>query len=159
MAIWKFFCMKKHNPGLWQSWLDYNCVAVGWPPLEFPLHAHADARWADALNRIEVGDQVVVHLPGRRFGRVGEVAGKAIEDHEWNPLIPGAVHPPHGEMGRRVFVGWDLNIGPPDAGQVVLIPEGIPFPFRGAVGVVATLTWPEIVAVMNDQGNWVNGPA
>ena len=162
MPIWKFFCMEDDYPALWQSWLDNNCVAVGWPPPEFPLHGQInDPGWIAArncLNAIEVGDQIVVHLPRRRFGRVGEVTRTAIEDHEWNPFVPPPEHPPHGEMGRRVFVRWDPDVGPDDPGQVVHVPEEHWLALNevtGAVRVVITLTWPEIVGVMNDRENWV----
>ena len=163
MAIWKFFCREYRHPGLWQRWFDNNCVAVGWPPPEFQLHGHGQG-WTPAqicLNAIEVGDQIVVHLPGRRFGRVGAVTRTAIEDDEWDPLVPPSEHLPHGEMGRRVFVRWDLA-GPDDLGQVVHVPEEHWLAFnevKGAVREVITRTWPEIIEVMNTQENWVDGPA
>ena len=164
MPIWKFFCREYRHPGLWQSWFHNSCVAVGWPPDEFSLHANGPMNWNHArncLNAIEVGHQIVVHLPGRRFGRVGAVTGTAIEDHEWNPFVPPQEHPDLGEIGRRVFVRWDLA-GPDDPGQVVHVPHEhwlAIHEVRPAIQEVTTLTWPVILEVMNTQENWVDGPA
>ena len=159
MPIWKFFCPENRHPGLWQGWLENHCVAVGWPPGQgFPLEGPAVStswqRARDCLTAIEVGHHIVVHLPGRRFGRVGEVAGTATGDGDWEPLVPPADAHPHGELGRRVFVEWD-NAGPVNGDWVVQVPQQIRFPTRDAVRRMRTLTWPEIVQVMNDQGNWV----
>ena len=159
MTIWKFYCMEDKYPGLWQRWYRNQCVAVGWPPADFELQdPTADDGWRSARQRlveIETGDKIVVHLRGNRFGRVGEVTGKAIEDGQWDPLVPRTVNPPDGEMGRRVFVRWDLTVGPDDSDLVIQVPQGIPLPAQGAIQRIRTLTWAKIVEVMNDPGNWV----
>ena len=161
MTIWKFFCMEDDYPGLWQRWYRHQCVAVGWKEswgFQLRGQTERDEGWEYARERlveIEESDKIVVHLRGNRFGRVGEVTGKAIEDDNWDPLVPRTVAPPDGEMGRRVFVRWDLTVGPPDADQVVRVPRGIRFPTQGAIQPIQALTWATIVEVMNDPGNWV----
>jgi len=158
VPVWKFFCRENRHPGLWQCWLENNCVAVGWPPREFLLEGPTESTpWQRArvcLAAIEVGHHIVVHLPGRRFGRVGEVTGTAIGDGDWEPLVPPADAHPDGEMGRRVFVEWD-GAGPVDGDWVVQVPQQVRFPTRDAVRRIRTLTWPEILQVMDDQENWV----
>ncbi len=54
---------------------------------------------------------IIMSLRGHRVGRLGEVTGKAIEDADWNPLVLRTKDDPDGEMGRRIFVRWDLTAG------------------------------------------------
>ena len=104
-----------------------------------------------------VGDEVVVHLPELRVGRVGTVIDIRIQDREWSPLVqPDAEHQ-YGEMGRRIYVHWNLNVGPRSPGQVVQLQENL---FGGAlIQSIAPLneeTFSRIVEAMRDEHNWIN---
>ncbi len=116
MTLWKINCMEDRFPGMWQRWFRSQCVAVGWhSEWGFPLkghipaeeHAAAWSRARSSLQKIKIGDHIIVSLRGHRVGRLGEVTGKAIEDADWNPLVPRTKDEPDGEMGRRIFVRWD----------------------------------------------------
>src|SRR3954462_14413309 len=111
--VWRVTCLENQYPGMWHRWLKNHCVAVGWPPgWGFSLTGKTkDRGWSrarNALREVKTGDFVYVALAGRRIGRIGEVTGKAIQDHQWNPLVPLGAGLESGEMGRRVFVRWDL---------------------------------------------------
>ena len=125
----RVFCMEDKYPGLWQRWFRHQCVAVGWcAEWGFKLEGKTkDSRgWAvtrNALKRIQKGDWILVQLKRHRVGRIGQVVGKAIEDGQWNPLVPRTRAERDGEMGRRINVRWDLNVGPSDAEMVVELPR------------------------------------
>ncbi|MGD0651980.1 MAG: endonuclease NucS domain-containing protein [Verrucomicrobiia bacterium] len=105
-----------------------------------------------------IGDLVVVALRGHRIGRIGEITGKAIEDSQWDPLVPPGPDVEDGEMGRRVFVRWDLTIGPDDLDLVVQLPERRTFSngeLRPTVSRIYSRSIKEVKAVMNDPRNWV----
>lgn len=163
MTIWKVNCMESRYPGMWLRWFRNQCVAVGWKASwGYPLRGKARERgWQRArraLDRIRVGDKIVVQLRNHRFGRVGEVTGKAIEDTDWDPLVPKTLSEPEGEMGRRVFVRWDLTVGPDDRDLVVQVPVGkrlTPGELRPTICKVSSCQWTDILSVMNDPGNWV----
>jgi Domain of unknown function DUF83 len=106
-----------------------------------------------------MGDHIVVSLKNNRVGRVGEVTGKAIEDGDWNPLVPRSASVPDGEMGRRVFVRWDMTTcGPDSRDWVVALPEHARFTtgeLRPAISEIHSTSLSELKAVMNDPLNWV----
>jgi len=111
-----------------------------------------------ALDRVEFGDKIVVQLQNHRLGRIGEVTGKAVEDGNWEPLVPRSKEEPDGEMGRRIFVRWDLTIGPDDRDLVVSLPEGKRLTsgeLRPTICELSSQSWGELVGMMNDPGNWV----
>jgi hypothetical protein len=127
MKIWKMHCMEDKYPGMWQRWFRNQCVAVGWRstwgfPLEGPSKNAGWQRARSALLKIELGDIIVATLQGNRVARIGEVTGKAIGDTQWAPLVPPGPKHPDGEMGRRIFVRWDMTVGPEDRDTVVLMP-------------------------------------
>ena len=164
MAIWKVYCMENKYPGMWLRWFRNQCVAVGWKASwGYSLRGgtQGERGWnlaRQALDRITVGDKIVAQLRNHRFGRVGEVTGKAIEDTDWDPLVPPTMADPDGEMGRRVFVRWDLTVGPDDRDLVVQVPEGkqlSQYELRQAICEVSSCDWTDILGVMNDPGNWV----
>lgn len=109
-VLWKVACQEDVYPGMWQRWYKNQCVAVGWAPRSgFKLHGATDGGrgWSAARNAIQVmqpGDYVVVALRGHKVGRLGGITAKAIEDADWNPLVPPGPGLPHGEMGRRILV-------------------------------------------------------
>jgi hypothetical protein len=133
MTLWKINCMEDDYPGMWQRWSRNQCVGVGWhSKWGYPLsgqvtaseHGAAWVRARSAIQRVNLGDFVIVSLRGHRVGRLGEVTGKAIDDHQWNPLVPRTRQRPDGEMGRRIFVRWDLTVGPDNRDEVVQLPVG-----------------------------------
>lgn len=166
MTLWKINCMEDRFPGMWQRWFRNQCVAVGWhSEWGFPLtgsipakeHAAAWSRARSSLQKIQIGDYVIVSLRGNRVGRLAEVTGKAIEDDDWNPLVPCTKDEPDGEMGRRVFVRWDLTIGPDNRDQIVFLPEGARFTsgeLRPTIAAIGSRSLDDLKAVMNDEANW-----
>lgn len=124
--IWVVNCMEHVFPGMWQRWFRSQCVAVGWPPEDGFRSDDSSKPWVTARNalaRMQVGDRVAVALRNRRIGRIGEITGKAVSDDEWNPFVPPGPGYPHGEMGRRIRVRWNLLTGPSDFDLVVQLPR------------------------------------
>jgi hypothetical protein len=110
------------------------------------------------MSAIQIGDHVIVALRGHRVGRLGTVTAKAVEDAEWNPLVPKGHGYPHGEMGRRIYVRWDLTVGPDSRDLVVQLPQGARFTsgeLRPTVARVQSLSLTDLVVHMNDASNWV----
>lgn len=163
--LWKVNCMEKRFPGMWQRWFKHQCVAVGWAAAwGYKLHGPTESGrgWGQARNRIKeirVGDYVVVALQGNRVGRIGEVTGKSIEDDDWTPLVPPGPAMSDGEMGRRIYVRWDLTVGPDDRDLVVQLPEESTFTsgeLRHAVSQINSRSLDELRLTMNEPSNWVS---
>jgi hypothetical protein len=141
MTLWKVYAMDDDFPGLWQHWYRNQCVAIGYAPYwGAKLHGKTKDHWGGSWNRtrkqllrVAVGDFVVAALKGNRVGRLGQVTELHVEDDEWDETVPSSKDSPVGEMGRRIYVRWDLTCGPDDRDQVVALPEGARFtnrPFR-----------------------------
>jgi len=157
--------MENDYPGMWQRWYRNQCVAVGWhAKWGYPLSGEITAskyvaawtRARSAIKRIEIGDFVVVSLRGHRVGRLGEVTGKAIEDNQWDPLVPQTKQRPNGEMGRRIFVRWDLTVGPDKREDVVLLPEGHRFStgeLRPTIAEIRSQSLDGLKDAMQDEAN------
>jgi hypothetical protein len=163
MRFWKIYCEEDDYPGLWQRWFQEQCVAVGWPPgsgYHLVGNTYKEHGWSAArtsLQRIAPGDRIVVHLKNRRLGKVGEVARKQTEDSEWNPLVPKSTSLPHGELGRRILVRWDLTMGPSDRDQVVHLPKEIklaPNVFRRTLLELDKKTFHALERVMRQPERW-----
>lgn len=163
-VLWKVACLEDVYPGMWQRWYKNQCVAVGWgAQWGFRLHETDGGRgWSAARNAIKKmrpGDYVVVALRGHKVGRLGEITAKAIEDSEWNPLVPPGPGLPDGEMGRRILVRWELTTGPDSQDLVVQLPTGKTFSsgeLRPTVSRVQSQTLEAVRAEMNDPANWVS---
>ena len=163
MTLWKFHCMEDGYPGMWPRWFLHQCVGVGWfSGWGFSLMGDSDDRgWSRARNvlkQIKVGDHVVVSLKYKRVGRIGEVTGKAIEDTDWDPLVPRSASLPDGEMGRRIFVRWDMTCGPESRDWVVALPESACFKageLLPAISEIRSISLSDLKAAMNNQLNWV----
>jgi Endonuclease NucS len=167
MTLWKINCMENKFPGMWQRWYRNQCVAVGWRstwgyPLTGPM-PRTDYGWSrtrNALQRIKIGDYVVVSLRGNRVGRLGRVTDRQFADTDWRPLVPpglGAGDREEGEMGRRILVRWDLTVGPDDRDMVVRMPKGSQFTngeLRPTLSEIKSLSVSELTEVMADRGNW-----
>lgn len=165
MGLWKINCMEDRYPGMWQRWYRHQCVAVGWYSkwgyrLTGKSSGQHEAGWRRAriaLQQIQVSDHVVVALRGHKVGRLGVVTGKAIEDANWDPLVPASADVPDGEMGRRIFVRWDMTVGPDDREMVVRLPAGMRFTpgeLRPTVSEIRSVSVARLVAAMNDEANW-----
>lgn len=155
--------MEDRWPGLWIQYFRNQAVAVGWPPksgfkLEGKTRGSSWKRVRKAIQRINVGDHLVVQLKHNRIGRIGEVIGKAIKDNEWNPLVPRSKSHPTGEMGRRILMWWDLINGPLSQDLVVSLPPKARISSGHVRGTISTLSKHEfkrITKAAKDLRNWV----
>lgn len=164
--LWKVTCKEDQFPGMWQRWFKHQCVAVGWANVSgFKLNGTTPGGkgWSTARNAIkkmEIGEYVIiVALRGHRVGRLGRITGKAINDDEWDPLVPSGPGMAEGEMGRRIFVRWDLTVGPEDLDLVIQLPEKQIFTIgelRPTVSRIYSKTLKELCNLMNDPSNWVS---
>jgi hypothetical protein len=166
MKLWKIYAMEDDYPGLWQQWYRHQCVAIGFTPYRgFKLHGktrdHGGGGWRRTrkqLLRVAVGDFVVAALKGNRVGRLGQVTELHVEDDEWDETVPKSKQSPDGEMGRRIYVRWDLTCGPDDRDLVVALPEGARFTtgeLRPTISQIRSRTLKQLRAAMNDPTNWV----
>jgi len=150
---------------MWQRWFKNQCVAVGWAAKWGYRHSGdsiGGAGWSrarNALNKMSMGDPVVVALRGHRVGRLGTITGKAIDDDSWDPLVPPGPGLEDGEMGRRVFVRWDLTVGPDSHDLVVQLPTDNRFTcgeLRNTVSRINSVSETQLTDEMNDPSNWVS---
>jgi len=164
MTLWKVYCMENRFPGLWHRLYRHQCVAIGWPPPRNKLNEKTKGeepgltRVRNTLSQMAVGDYVVAALKGNRIGRLGQVTGFAVNDNDWNPLVPKSKDLPVGQMGRRIEVRWDLACGPTDQDQIVSLPEGSRLAVSELLPTIAeikSLTLERLRAAMNDRSNWV----
>lgn len=164
MPLWKIHCKEDAYPGMWRRWFRNQCVAVGYPKASgYQLDGGIqDKSWSGARNAIqtmEIGDYVVVSLPNRRVGRMGQITGKEIGDEEWKPLVPERICPPHGEMGRRILVRWELTTGPESQNLIIQLPDDNNFgSSRPPVSPIkpSSMTVDDLRDIMNDEKNWVS---
>jgi hypothetical protein len=154
--------MENEFPGLWHRLYRHQCVAVGWPPPRWKLNGKTRdrglARVRNAVSRMAVGDYVVAALKGNRLGRVGQVTALAVNDNQWDPLVPKSKDLPVGQMGRRIQVRWDLACGPTDQDLIVSLPEGARLRVSELLPTIAeikSLTLKQLRTAMNDPENWV----
>lgn len=164
-TLWKVACQEDKYPGMWQRWFRNQCVAVGWASkwgykLEGKTKKHRGwSRVRNVLKEMKVGDLVIVALKGHRVGRLGEIVGMATGDDQWKPLVPEGPKLPDGEMGRRIFVRWDLTTGPVDDDLVVKLPASCRFSLpelRPTASKVASQSIKNVQEAMNDPSNWIS---
>jgi hypothetical protein len=157
--------MEDKYPGMWQRWFKNQCVAVGWSPDDgYRLNGDTSGGkgWSTARNAIkkmEVGDFVVVAMKNNKIARIGEIKDKAIEDSQWDPLVPKSKSVPRGKMGRRIFVRWDLTLGPQDLDLVIKLPEDNRFTsgeLRPTVGEIRSQKIEELEKAVKLPANWVS---
>jgi hypothetical protein len=164
-TLWKITCKEDLFPGMWQRWFKNQCVAIGWAG-KWGFKLSGDTKggkgWSTARNAIldmQIGDFVVVALRGNRVGRIGQITGKAINDDDWDPLVPLSFDQPDGEMGRRIFVRWELTTGPSNQDLVVQLPEGNTFTngeLRPTISRINSMSITNLRNIMNDPENWVS---
>jgi len=166
MTLWKVYAMDDDFPGLWQHWYRHQCVAIGYAPhwgakLRGKTKDHWGGSWhrcRKQLLQVAVGDFVVAALKGNRVGRLGQVTELHVEDDEWEETVPKSKESPVGEMGRRIYVRWDLTCGPDDRDLVVAIPAGARFTtgeLRPTISQIRSQTFVQLRATMNDPANWI----
>lgn len=164
MALWKVSCLENRYPGMWQRWFRHQCVGIGWPPAAgYRLHGASEggqgwSRARKALKSVAVGDDIIVTLRNNRVGRLGVVTDKAIEDDQWNPLVPKSQDLATGEMGRRLLVRWDLTVGPDSRDMVVALPPEVRLTsgeLRPTIAQIRSRTTKDLIEVMNVDANWV----
>lgn len=164
MNYWKVYCMEDDWPGLWQRWFKNQCVAIGWPPKDgwMLTGGPTGEGWGAARNGlkgISKSDWVVVQLKHDRVGRIGEVVRKQVADKAWDPLVPRSQTLPDGDMGRRIIVRWDFNVGPGESEMVVKLPPMSRLPpgvLRGTIRKLTPSQFKSIKLAMNDDANWVS---
>jgi len=158
--------MEKEYPGLWQHWYRHQCVAVGFAPYwGAKLRGATKDHWGNgwrraraALLQIKVGDFVVVALKNHCVARLGQITDTGIEDDQWDPTVPVSKENPHGQMGRRIYVRWDLTCGPEDRDLVIALPQGSQFTNGERLPTLARIrsqSLGRLRAVMNNQANWI----
>jgi hypothetical protein len=163
--LWKIACKEDWFPGMWQRWYKNQCAAIGWPPQDgFKLRGKTKGgpgwtrtRRLIVEEKINPGDYIIVALRGHRIGRIGEVTKMAVEDTEWNPLVPISKDYPVGQMGRRILVRWELETGPDDRKLVVALPEGARLTtgqLRPTVAEVPLRRLDSLRRAMNNKSNW-----
>ena len=161
MNYWKVNCMEDQYPGLWQTWFLQQAVAIGWPTPHHSLNGPTDdSGWSAARAaaiQVEVGDWIVVQLSDSRVGRIGSVTGVKVEDADWNPTVPIDKEHPEGEMGRRIEVRWDLQVGPVSPSAVARLPVEARFKGRALRSTIVRLrdeTAMAITEALSDEANW-----
>jgi hypothetical protein len=163
MNYWKIYCMEEKYPGLWYTWFRDQVAAVVWPPDSFHLeNGSGEHGWGAARNylqKVVIGDSLVVQLSGNRVGRLGTVTGKHVADSEWQPTVPISSDLPLGEQGRRIEVRWDLSFGELSPQQVVELPLATRFAkgpeLRWSIYPLEKQTFAEITRAVLDEKNWV----
>ena len=164
-TLWKITCMEDDFPGMWQRWFKNQCVAVGWASKwGYKLNGNTDGGkgWKTArkaIKEIKIGDYIIVALRRNRVGRIGQVTGKAIGDDEWHPLVPKSRLLPDGEMGRRIYVRWDLTTGPDNQDLVIQLPKEKRFTtgeLRPTLCRIRSMSLKSLREVMNNPENWVS---
>jgi hypothetical protein len=154
--------MEDDYPGLWHRLYRHQCVAIGWPPPRNKLNEKAKergfARACKALSRMAVGDYVIAALKNHRVARLGQITALAVDDDEWDPLVPKSKNRPVGQMGRRIQVRWDLACGPTDQDLVVSLPEGSRLAsgeLLPTIALIKSITLTKLRRAMNDPANWI----
>lgn len=170
-SFWRVHCHIGHHPGQWHRWYREQCCAFGWPPVHwngrknpggFTADDPGERDFATAVRhsrRMRPGDWIVATLTGNRVGRLGRVFDVKVDDQDWNPVVVPNRRHPIGENGRRILVRWDLDVGPHDPSQVVLLPQGMRLnggEIRGTVRELSLERLPVIRAAMCDPDNWAS---
>jgi len=165
MTLWKITCKENIHPGMWLRWFRSQCVSVGWySKWRFYLtgkksRSHGWNRVRKVLQEIKIGDFIIVALPYHCVGRLGQVTGKAIEDIDWDPLVPPTRNDRDGGMGRRIMVRWDLTVGPDNRDMIIALPEGCRFSqgeLRPTLSEIRSISLDKLKKAMSDPYNWVS---
>lgn len=151
---------------LWRKWYADQCVAIGWPPANYPLNAPSDrSGWNTARNlmgQIQPGDSVIPFLRSWRIGPVGRIRRVSMGDDQWDPTVPPGTYikessPIDSDLGRRIHVEWETS-GMPEPGLVAVIPPKYRLnrpESRHAVGRLSVERFNQLVEVLGNSENWV----
>jgi hypothetical protein len=161
--FWAVICPENAAPGLWRTWFNESCVAIGWPPSRHHVQGPiAKSSWRKARERalrVKRGDIVIPYLLPNRFGIPGKVVEVAIRDEQWNPTVPKggyANNPSEPELGRRINVKW-LSRGVPGEDQVAIVPRKLRTP-GGEVKQTIESIKPErhkrFMSIISNPVNW-----
>lgn len=86
------------------------------------------------------------------------MTGKAITEADWDPLVPRSRTNPYGEIGRRIFVRWDMIHAPDNRDEVILLPVGTRFTtgeLRPTICEIPSRNLRQLQRAINDPSNWV----
>ena len=159
--IWKVNCMDDEWPGLWRHWYKNQCVTIGFSPYYKPHHLRNNKGWAQCKNifkKIKIGDYIIAALHNNKMGRIGTIIELAVDDKDWNPIVPKSKDRKDGNMGRRILVRWDLLNGPEDPDIVIKMPKSKQFnngELRPTMSQIRSLSINEIIDIAKDESNWV----
>lgn len=162
MSYWKIYCMEHDWPGLWRRFFRHQVVTIGFPPgsgYKLTGKSRPWSRVRNGIQKLKVGDQVVVQLHHNRVGRIGTILEIKIDDKDWNPLVPKSTKHHTGEMGRRILVKWDLVNGPIDQDLVIQLPPGARLSkglVRSAISELSCDIFKKIECAVADKSNWTN---
>jgi hypothetical protein len=162
--FWAVICPENAAPGLWGTWFNERCVAIGWPPsrhhLQGPTTKSSWRRARERALKVKRGDIVIPYLLPNRFGIPGKVVEVAIRDKQWNPTVAKgdyANNRSEPELGRRINVEW-LSKGVHGADQVAIVPRKLRTP-GGEVKQTIEPIKPErrkrFMSVISNPANWV----
>jgi hypothetical protein len=166
MNYWKVYCMEDSYPGLWHTWFSQQIATVGYAvQWGYPLrggNVSGNSSWGHVrkhLLEMRPGDKIVAQLRDNHVGRTGTITDLGVEDHEWDPTVPRTKDDADGEQGRRIFVRWDLSVGPIAANVGVALPPRARLSkgreVMTAVHGLEAEAFARIEAAMRDEENWV----
>ena len=168
-GLWIVVCPQTDvkKPDLWGKWYVEQCVAVGWPPCDYPLNGVTDnLGWKIArtrLGQMQPGDSVIPFLKDWTIGPVGIIKRLRIGDDQWDPTVPAGKYirnPIDSELGRRIDVEW-VTYEMPESGLVAVIPPKSRLNRPESRHTVSRLTvdrFNQLVKVLGDPKNWIEAP-
>ena len=154
---------------LWEKWYSEKCVAVGWPPRDYPsVGPTENPGWKLARTRMgqmQPGDSVIPFLRNWTIGPVGIIKQVRMSDDQWDPTVPQGTYlkesnPIDSELGRRIEVEW-VTSGMPGSGLVAVIPPGSRLnrpESRQTVSRLKVERFNHLVKVLGRSDNWIDAP-
>ena len=101
----------------------------------------------------------MVQLENHCIGRIAEIVRVENSDKNWNPLVRPSKRLPIGEMGRRIFVRWELAEAPLDPDVIVKLPKSAQFTsgiIRPTICPIPKSVFNKIEKAVCDRTNWDN---
>jgi hypothetical protein len=160
---WAVICPEQEESGLWTTWMNESCVAIGWSPPRNRMDGHTDddgwARARKRLRKVAQGDVIIPYLQHNQFGTPGEVIRVAVSDADWQPTVEkrhAGGHPGEPGLGRRIHVKWLKSELPPED-TIAVVPRKMRYA-NGEVHQAIELLNPERYArfmeIIRNQANW-----
>ncbi len=101
-----------------------------------------------------------MQLRKNRIARAATIVRVLCKDKDWNAFVPKDDEHSRGEMGRRIEVRWDLNLGPKNSTDtVVALPRHSRLNQSVLLPTIAPLRevdFRKIESAMTDEANWVS---